>query len=219
MNLIIDIQYFPPFSYYKISYKSSNIIFEQYETWQKMSFRNRCRIAGAEGVIDLSIPLAGGRDQKTLMKEVRIADGKGWKDRHWKTIVSCYSRSPWFDHYRDELEELYRRPVKFLLDWNLVCFDWTMKALGMARPVELTGEYRKLYAPAEGLDWRGKIGPGGGGRTGGAGSGTEGAMTGSAGALPRYRQVFEERIGFIPDLSILDLLFCEGREATRYLEL
>ena len=211
MNLIIDIQYFAPFSYYKISYNSSNIVFEQYESWQKMSFRNRCRIAGAEGVIDLSIPLAGGRDQKTLMKEVRIAEGKGWRDRHWKTILSCYSRSPWFDHYRDELDSLYRRPAKFLLDWNLLCFEWSIQALGMIRPVELTRGYQKVYAPEEGVDWRGKIRPGG---VGAAGQRAEGDLP----AVPRYRQVFEERTGFIPDLSILDLLFCEGSEAIRYIQ-
>jgi hypothetical protein len=199
MNLIADTQYFAPFSFYKISYKSSNIIFEQYETWQKMSFRNRCRIAGAEGPIDLSIPLAGGRDQKALVKEVRIAAGKGWQDRHWKTIVSCYSRSPWFDHHRDELEGLYRRHEKFLLDWNLLCFEWSMKALGMARLVELTDSYQKTYPPEEVLDWRGK------------------SVPGMAAEAPRYRQVFEERIGFLPDLSILDLLFCEGRNAISYL--
>jgi len=213
MNLIIDIQYFAPFSYYKISYKSSNIIFEQYETWQKLSFRNRCRIAGAEGVIDLSIPLSGGRDQKTVMKEVRIADGKGWQDRHWKTIVSCYSRSPWFDHYRDELEGLYRRPANFLLDWNLLCFEWSMKALGMSRPVQLSQEYRKTYSPEEGLDWRGRIVPGAAVEVPGAG---KAPVPGAAGEVPKYRQVFEERIGFIPDLSILDVLFCEGREAIGY---
>lgn len=203
MNLIIDIQYFAPFSFYKISYKFSNIIFEQYETWQKMSFRNRCRIAGAEGIIDLSIPLVGGRDQKTLMKEVKISDEKGWRDRHWKTIVSCYSRSPWFGHYRDDLEILYRRPSIFLVDWNRRCFEWSMKALGMTPGVALTDRYEKSYGPEDGVDLRGKIAPGS----------SEPAAEG-----PRYRQVFEERMGFIPDLSILDLLFCEGKNAIRYIQ-
>lgn len=202
MNLIIDIQYFAPFSFYKISYRSSNIIFEQYESYQKMSFRNRCRIAGAEGVIDLSIPLIGGREQKTLMKEVRIADGRGWRDRHWKTIVSCYSRSPWFEYYRDGLERLYRRPANFLLDWDLLCLEWALKALGMERPVRLTAAYKKVYTREEGEDWRGRIVPGP-----------------AEFDLPRYRQVFEERTGFIRDLSILDLLFCEGKNAIRYIQL
>src|SRR5579872_5298912 len=110
MNLLTDIQYFPSIIFYKNSYNFSHIVIEQCETYQKMSFRNRCQIAGAEGVIDLSIPLVKGRDQKTFIRNVKIADGLPWQAQHWKTIVSCYSRSPWFEFYRDELEGLYRKP-------------------------------------------------------------------------------------------------------------
>jgi len=171
-----------------------------------MSFRNRCRILGAAGIIDLSIPLAGGRDQKTLMKEVRIAADKGWQDRHWKTIVSCYSRSPWFDHYREQLERIYQRSANFLIDWNLICLEWALNMLGMGPAVSLTETYKKEYSQAEGLDWRGKIVPL---------AGQPGHL--DNGEIPHYRQVFEERIGFIPDCSILDLLFCEGKNAIRYI--
>ncbi|HVS96001.1 MAG TPA: WbqC family protein [Puia sp.] len=259
MKLIIDSQYFAQFSYYKISYRFTNIVFEQYESWQKMSFRNRCRITGAEGVIDLSIPIVGGRDQRCLMKEVRVADDKRWRDRHWKTIASCYGRSPWFELYRDELADLYRRPVKFLLDWNLACFDWSTKVLGMAPAIALSDRYQKGYSGDEVLDWRGRIVPGRkrdepvqpgdreaasvGGKAGYVEPGTVGGegIGGEAGRVepgtvggegippgrngsdvgagaPRYRQVFEERIGFVPDLSILDLLFCEGPNAIRYIQ-
>ena len=199
MNLIIDSQYFPSVIYYKISYDSSNIIFEQCETYQKMSFRNRCQLAGAQGRVDLSIPLAGGRDQKTFMKEVRIVADRSWQVRHWRTIVSCYNRSPWFDFYRDGLEALFRQRADFLLDWNWRCFEWSLQVLGMARPVGLTDRYLAGYGPGEAIDWRGKI------------------MPGLEFETPRYHQVFEERIGFIPNLSILDLLFCEGKEAIRYI--
>jgi len=165
-----------------------------------MSFRNRCRIAGAEGVIDLSIPLVRGRDQKALMKDVRISAAQPWQSQHWKTIVSCYSRSPWFEFYRDELDGLYRKQWDFLLDWNLACFEWTVRILGISIPVSLTGSYEKGYPADRVTDWRGKILPK---------HGAEGA--------PPYRQVFGERIGFIPNLSVLDLLFCEGKQAIRYL--
>lgn len=215
---------------YKISYNFSNIVFEQYENYQKMSFRNRCRIAGAEGAIDLSIPLLQGRDQKTLMKDVRISDRQPWQAQHWKTMVSCYSRSPWFEFYRDELEGVYKKRVGFLLDWNLVCFEWSLGVLGLSIPVTLTDRYQKDYetgggvTPPESVDARGRILPKNGTviLSGGAGaSAGSGELFASAGALNRpaikYRQVFEERVGFIPNLSILDLLFCEGREAIRYI--
>jgi hypothetical protein len=185
-----------------------------------MSFRNRCRITGAEGVVDLSVPIAGGRDQKTVMKEVRIAAGRSWQAQHWKTIVSCYSRSPWFDYYRDGLQKLFEEPVEFLMDWDLRCLEWSLRALGMDRPILLTDRYQKVYDPELGVDWRGRLslksleewGAGGAGvkaDKGRSGRGLDGVV--------RYRQVFEERIGFMPNLSILDLLFCEGKEAIRYI--
>lgn len=161
-----------------------------------MSFRNRCILAGAEGVISLSIPLEKGRDQKTLVKDVRIADTYSWQVQHWRTIVSCYSRSPWFDFYREDLERLYRQPYKFLLDWNRACFEWTLRTLPMQIPVQLTGAYHKEYDEREWIDWRGKFRP-----------------KDRAVSTVIYRQVFEERTGFIPGLSILDLLFCEGKRA------
>ena len=170
-----------------------------------MSFRNRCRIVGAEGVVDLSVPIAGGRDQKTIMKDVRIAAGRSWQAQHWKTIVSCYSRSPWFDYYRDGLQKLFEEPVEWLMDWDLRCLQWSLRALGMDRSILLTDTYQKVYDPAEAVDLRGRLGP----------KDLEKwtVVEGDA----RYRQVFEERIGFIPNVSILDLLFCEGKEAIRYI--
>lgn len=186
-----------------------------------MSFRNRCRIVGAEGVINLSIPLVQGRDQKALMKDVRISTAQSWQSQHWKTIVSCYSRSPWFEFYRDELEGLYGKPCDFLLDWNMRCFDWTLKVLGISIPVSLTDGYEKKYAFDQVTDWRGKILPKhrGGGTAGlnAAGSADAAAALPWNAAVHPYRQVFEERIGFVPNLSILDLLFCEGKQAIRYL--
>src|SRR5580658_3808026 len=119
-----------------------------------MGFRNRCQIAGAQGVVDLSVPLVKGRDQKTLVRDVRISYRQPWAAQHWKTIVSCYSRSPWFDHYRDELEGLYRRRFDFLVDWDLACFDWSLRVLGLGIPVGLTEGWVKDYSPTEAVDWR-----------------------------------------------------------------
>jgi hypothetical protein len=166
-----------------------------------MTFRNRCRIVGAEGVIDLSIPLVGGRRQKCLIRDVRVATGDHWQTRHWRTIASCYNRSPWFEYYRDELEALFQKKVEFLLDWDLNCFEWSLKALGITRQVGLTDSYRPEYGPEEGMDCRGKIMP---------------RDSRDRWELPRYPQVFEDRTGFTPNLSILDLLFCQGKEAIMY---
>jgi len=204
MTLIADLQYFPSVSFFKISSEFSNIVFEQYETYQKMSFRNRCQIAGGEGVINLNIPLEGGRDQKMLMKDVRIADAQPWQAQHWKTIVSCYSRSPWFEFYRDDLEGLYKTRYEGLMEFNLACFDWVLKRLRLPVTISLTERYAPSYAPEEGMDIRGRFSP-------------KNRTISDKASPVRYRQVFEERTGFIPGLSILDLLFCEGKEAVRYI--
>jgi hypothetical protein len=202
MKLLSDIQYFPPVIFFKISYNFQHIVFEQYESYQKMSFRNRCQIAGAQGMVDLSIPLVRGRGQKTLIKDVRIDSRRSWQAQHWKTIVTCYGGSPWFGFYRDELEALYRQPADFLMDWDLVCLEWALRALGMTRTIGLTGEYREAYEAEDGFtDWRGRLMP----------------RNREHWEEARYHQVFEDRTGFIPNLSILDLLFCEGREAIRYI--
>ena len=204
MNLISESQYFSPSILFKSSYKISNIIIEQCESYQKLSFRNRCQIAGAEGVIDLSIPLVNGRDQKALIRDVRIADSLPWQANHWKTIISCYNRSPWFSFYRDPLEELYRKPFGDLLDWNRECLDWSLQVLGMPRSVSGTMEYKPVYATGEAVDCRGIWLP----------KNRESWGMES----PRYRQVFEERTGFLPGLSVLDLVFCEGKNAIRYIQ-
>ena len=190
-----------------------------------MSFRNRCQIAGAEGIIQLSIPLVQGRDQKTVMKDVRIADRQDWQAQHWKTILSCYSRSPWFEFYRDELGELYRKPFHFLQDWDLACFEWSARMLQLPQTNSLTDAYRKKYDEKEWLDLRNQLLPNAVRKLSSAPEIRTEALIGQSAApgipvpaneshpMIRYRQVYEERIGFLPGLSILDLLFCEGKNA------
>jgi hypothetical protein len=154
--------------------------------------------------LDLSIPLVNGRAQKALIRDVKIADSLPWQANHWKTIVSCYNRSPWFSFYQDGLEGLYRKRFRFLLDWNRECLEWSLKVLGMPRVIGSTAEYKRNYLPEEGADWRGKWLP----------KNRENWGEES----PRYHQVFEERTGFLPGLSILDLVFCEGKNAIKYIQ-
>ncbi|MBS1975274.1 MAG: WbqC family protein, partial [Bacteroidetes bacterium] len=165
------------------------------ESYQKMSFRNRCSIAGANGPIDLSIPLQHGRNQKALVKDVRIAPSK-WQARHLKSIESGYNRSPWFEFYKEELYHLYAVPCTFLVDWNLACFEWSIKKLGLQISFSLTESYQEVY-DEDFVDFRNKILP---------------KNVRAFPALP-YRQVFERKLGFVPNLSVLDLLFCEGKNA------
>lgn len=197
--VVIESQYFAPCIFYKKVNKISHVEFDVYETWQKMSFRNRCIIMGSGGPVTLSIPLEEGRGQRRLMKDVRIANRYPWQSQHWKTIVSCYNRSPWFEFYRDELEALFQKQVGFLVDWNLACWEWTLRKLGMDVLTGTTKEYQADYDMTKWLDLRSKILP-------------KSIMQEFPDPVV-YRQVFEERTGFVPHCSILDLLFCEGKNA------
>lgn len=201
MILLIESQYFAPISFYSTLEANSNIVFEQFEIYQKRSFRNRCIIAGANGPVTLSIPLHEGREQKRLIRDIRIANQYDWQDQHWKTIVSSYNRSPWFEYYKSSLEKFYVKRFEFLFDWNFALFEWTIQKLEMDILADATDHFEKQYDDQQWLDLRNKLLP----------------KNYQQFKSPHYSQVFMERSGFLPNLSILDLLFCEGRNSMKLL--
>lgn len=165
-----------------------------------MSFRNRCTLAGANGTIHLSVPLAGGRNQRTPVKDVRILQNDNWQPRHWKTITSVFNKSPWFDFYRTDLEDLYRKRFDFLIDWNLACFNWAADKMAIRTEVSLSEKRidSRDFSAEKIEDWRGRLMPA--------------SINKLFPAVKRYPQVFEDRLGFVPNLSILDYLFCTGNK-------
>jgi hypothetical protein len=194
--LVSDLHYFAPFTFYLELGRSSHCIFDVYENFQKMSFRNRCVIAAANGPVNLTVPLAGGRNQKVLMKDVGILNSEDWQVNHWRTLSSAYNRSPWFHHYSDELERLYSTRFDRLVDWNLACLEWACDKLSIKAGRELTSNFVKEYDPKLYKDWRGRFRPS--------------TISQVAGDYPVYTQVFADRYPFIPNLSVLDYLFCAG---------
>lgn len=204
MTLLTESQYFPPVILIKAAIDFSNVKFDLYDEHRKMSFRNRCVIAGSGGPVSLSVPLVDGRNQRCTMKEVLIDQRTDWQGQHWKTLASCYNRSPWFEFYKHELEEIYGRPYEKLADWNRACWDWAVDKLGAGINTSYTEKYLSAYDPMEYRDWRNKLMPR--------------SINNEFPEPVRYRQVFEDRIGFLPHLSILDLLFCEGRRTVEILK-
>jgi len=194
-KLIIEYQYFGSINYIKTLFQFSHIEFEVCETFQKMSFRNRMVLTGSNGLVNLSVPLEKGRDQKQLLKDVRISYSLPWQQQHWRTIESCYNRSPFYEYYRDWLESFYQRRPVFLLDLNREIADWLVKHL---KPGTTLGETTAFLAdyPEPVTDYRNRWLP----RN----------FQDEEEQEIRYRQVFEDRIGFQKNLSMLDLLFCEG---------
>ena len=194
--LLFESQYFPPLTLISVLYRQTYVYLDIYEPYRKMSFRNRCLIAGAEGIVSLSVPLKDGRNQLVPVKEVRIAGTEDWQARHFKSIRSVYNRSPFFEYYAEELEAVYRMPVSLLAEWNLICLNWLHSKLDWPAEIRLT-ESVVPFGAAGWEDHRNQVVP----------------KNYNQWNPVKYRQVFEERTGFFPNLSILDLLFNTGKQA------
>lgn len=203
-SLLTDLQCFANINYYINLEKYHELTFEQYEHFQKRSYSNRYYIAGANGRLLLSIPLLHSRRERTAIKDLKICNRDRWQALHWKTLISAYRRSPWFEFYEQELSVMYNKKYKFILDWNLDTFNLVGLWLGKNWTVNMTSSYEIPTTIPDVADERHRFVP------------PKKEGTGEGYHL-YYPQVFEDRNGFIPDLSILDLLFCEGNNAGKLL--
>ncbi len=192
--IVVESQYFPCVNYMKALSESEVCCIEQWEMFRKMSFRNRCVIVGSNGLINLTIPVEGGRNNKQLMKDVRISYTENWQSQHWKAIVSSYAKAPFYEYYNMYVEELIKKHHTFLLDKNMELLMWLKKVMKLQSQVELTSTYEETFDKGK-LDLRNKWLPSNY-------SNDTNSIT--------YNQVFEEKLGFQNNVSILDLLFCNG---------
>ncbi len=198
---IIDLEYLPPLSSMKALFKDTHIGYSLYEKFTRMSFLNRCIIPTANGLTGLSIPLKGGRENNLSMGEVEIDNSQRWQVRHWRTITSAYNRSPFFEFYASSLAGIYHTRYDRLYEWNLELLKWTCFQLKLS--VDLTA-----------LNDAGESAVGK----------TEAVMprnfqrTELIKGHPVYPQVFMEKIGFQPNVSILDLLSCTGNNSMQLLQ-
>lgn len=190
--VLLECENFPCIAWYKMFLRNENIQIEQHEYFVRKSFRNRTVIAGPNGLITLSIPLKGGRNQKNVMKDIEISYDENWQTVHWKTIESCYRRSPYFEYYAEDIKMLFEKKHHFLVDYNIQCLQLVNQLLQVKKELVLTEKYEKI--PIETwVDARNVF------------------DENTDMQLPSYIQVFQDRIGFKSNLSILDMLFCDGR--------
>jgi hypothetical protein len=194
---INEIQYFGNVELYSTLVDFKHIYFHPESLYLKARHSNRTSVYGSNGVIKLSIPLRGGRNQKGLFKDVEIADDRNWQRIHWRSIHDSYRKSPWFEDLGWQVEALYQKPERFLLDWNLNTMRLAQKLMGLKLDI-LT----EISAPSEKIMIT-SLNPQ--------------PSKPSDNLFPKYQQVFIERHGFIANLSILDLLFCEGPATIHYL--
>jgi hypothetical protein len=193
--LITDLQYFGTISHIQSLLKEDHVYFDNQHPFSKMSFKNRMVIATAQGPLHLTIPIIGGRDQKSPLQDIQIAYDSPWQKQHYKALVSNYQRSPYFEYYQDELKSIYDAKPIMLIDFLISAHIWTKKQIkGKWEMAKETTQQDRLFDPYLPKNYQ---------------------------TYPnalKYQQVFEDRIGFLPNLSILDLLFnCGGKQANQLL--
>lgn len=201
--LLTDLQCFPNVDYYATLVEYDKLKFEQYVHFKKGSYSNRYYVAGPNGQILLSVPLLHVHRERMAFRDLKICNRDKWQRLHWRTLTSAYRRSPWFEFYEESIQPLYEKKFDYLMDWNLNAFELVNSWLGVSWEVSFTDEYRKKYDQPGIIDSRHFFFPG----------------KLSAENTVQYHQVFEDRTGFLPGMSILDLIFCEGKRSLSLLKI
>ena len=211
---LLSTAYFPPVEYFYAIAHSDRVLIEQHEAYQKQSWRNRCRILAAAGPEDLSIPVVKEERLSRPVRDIRIDYGEPWLQHHIRAFAAAYNRSACYEYYADELIPLLERRPVFLFDLNQALLEKLLALLGLDTPVALTEEF---IAPAEAaqrvaFDGRARIQPKYKGKS----------LLAENACEQAYYQVFVNEKpgrGFLPNLSILDLLSAEGPDAASYLRI
>lgn len=200
---LIELHYLPSIQYLSQIIVHDHIVIEQQENYQKGSYRNRCHLAGANGLLRLSVPLAGGKNQQQPIDEVGIDNSQDWQTQHWRSIQSAYGKTPFFEHYADEFRPFFQKQYTLLFEWNRDLLLQILEALDIETTISWTKEYN-LAPPVGVKDLRNSISP---------------KDTNTKAFSPmKYPQAFEQKNGFLANLSILDLIFCMGPQTIQILE-
>jgi hypothetical protein len=208
LNILIHPLYFGSIEQFSVIARAGAITFEKHDNYQKQTYRNRTFIATPEGPLLLNIPIKhtskGKRGERERVhqkyKDVKIENDFRWQREHWKSIQIAYRTSPFFEFYEDDFAPLYEKPYAYLMDFNLDTFKVLKEALRLEMPVDFTEVYDQ--SPQELVDYRGL------------------ALAKNKTTFQQqpYVQVQEKHHGFLPNLSIIDLLFNEGTQALTYLK-
>tara|TARA_R110002096_G_scaffold9533_8_gene37656 strand:+ start:17478 stop:18101 length:624 start_codon:yes stop_codon:yes gene_type:complete len=200
MNIIIHPTYFPNIAHFVAIANADDLILEMDDNFLKQTYRNRSYIYGANGKLALNIPVVHSQKNRQKYRDVKVFNEEKWQSLHWKSLLSAYSTSPFFEYYKDELEPLFELKADYILDFNLKCFEVVCDCLQLELKTSKTETYQTEVNNTD--DFRYLVN----------------AKKEQSYHFDSYTQVFSNKHGFIPNLSILDLLFNEGPNAVHYLE-
>ena len=199
--VLVSAMPFPKLSWWGRVVSSGCVVVDRSERLPKMSDRNRYRIMGANNPNLLSIPIVKGRDQVLPIGEIEISPDLDWRKIHWRTIVSTYRRTPYFEYYEDGLKGLFAEPYSQLLDFNTMSIGFLLQSFKLPISIGLTNP---IETPLRNIpDFRHTV------RTR--------IVPSAAPEFPEYHQIFADRLGFQANLSALDLLFSEGPHSRAWL--
>ena len=191
---LIPCAYFGPIEYFAYLCQYQCCI-EICENFIKQTLRNRCQIYGANGKLTLSVPKVRKSSSKTLIKDLKISYDWNWQKEHWQSIVSAYRSSPYFEFYEEELYDIIHKKHQFMIDLNLESSQFLCSKIGLSNSLIITKKYESINSQ---LDLRNYT-------------------FDKQGIMP-YEQVFDNKYGFLPNLSILDVFLNEGKNTKSYLE-
>lgn len=199
-TILTELQAVGTVQWWHYALQADLLILEAHDIFQKTGYRNRYLIASANGVLTLSVPVSGGRSVKMPYSGVCIDNTQPWQRNHWRALMSCYNKSPFFCYYADSLQPLFEQPYTLLYEWNLAVYNWLCSKLRVAQPTVFTLSYNKT-PPAAVVDRRDAEKPG--------------TRLKEAMQFPAYQQVFPGC--FQPNLSCFDVLFNLGNQSKDYL--
>jgi hypothetical protein len=199
MNILIHPTYFPNIAHFVTMAQANEITFEVEDNFLKQTYRNRTYIYGANGKLILNIPVIHTQKNRQKYRDVKISKDTNWQNHHWKSLLSAYSTSPFFEFYKDELEPLFKIKTDFILDFNLKCIETIFECIQLDVCASKTEIFKKKVENKKDFRYlvNAKI---------------------KEPEFEPYNQVFGDKHGFLNNLSILDLLFNEGPNAINYLE-
>ena len=232
MKALLSSTYFGPIQWYQKLNRYDECLIERHESFIKQTYRNRMLIPTTNGPLSLTIPT--NHNTSLAMKDIRISDHANWRHVHWNALLSAYGESPFFEYYQDDIRPFYEKKYEFLFDFNMEITEKMIELLDIRPKISVTNEYiqneelkvksieseelKVKNEESNGLanhkvrskevrsivDFREAIRP-------------KKPLPDAEFESKRYYQVYEQKFGFQPNMSILDLLFNEGNEAIFYL--